>query len=315
MRSFGAKQRTALDLAAARRPREIEAPTNLYIVHPASAAMVPALYRLGISPNAVSVLGAVFAALGAGCFVVAPWPWSAALGFVCLVVRHIFDGADGLLARASGRESMMGDMVDGVCDAVSLVVVYAALGWILYEIIGPPAVVLALLAFASYVAQVNVYEGQRRFYVKYLHGREITTERFDRGRAAEPAETSRNRLVWILKYVYSFYHSLISHDHLTVRRIMKDSMAAGGLRRDRARDIYKTFKKPVVSGFGWLGENNKTIATGISMAFGSPLYLFIYLIVVGNAYLLILFIWQRKVGDRLCRALEEAQDGWDAGKP
>ena len=93
MKSFGRTQKEALDLAAARRPREIEGLTNLYFIHPASQALIPLFYRLGVSPNAVSALGALAAVSGAACFVFMPWPWSAVAGFALLVCRHILRGS------------------------------------------------------------------------------------------------------------------------------------------------------------------------------------------------------------------------------
>ena len=46
-----------------------------------------------------------------------------------LTAAHVVDGADGDLARLTGRSSPIGEMVDGLCDYLSHIVLYLVLGW------------------------------------------------------------------------------------------------------------------------------------------------------------------------------------------
>src|SRR5437588_341436 len=85
------------------RPAEIEEWSNRRLIHPLSRALASLLIPTGVSPNAVSAMGAGWAAAAACAFVLVPWPASALVGFACLLAWHVFDGADGDLARRTGR--------------------------------------------------------------------------------------------------------------------------------------------------------------------------------------------------------------------
>ena len=47
------------------RDRRIEDPTNLWVIHPASRALLPFAVRRGISANSVSLVGLALGALAA----------------------------------------------------------------------------------------------------------------------------------------------------------------------------------------------------------------------------------------------------------
>ena len=55
------KSSASLEEAAPGRPPEIEAPTNRWLVHPVSRALVDRLVRTPITPNQVSVASVVAA--------------------------------------------------------------------------------------------------------------------------------------------------------------------------------------------------------------------------------------------------------------
>src|SRR5665647_1552446 len=113
------------------RPLEIEEWTNRRIVHVLSRMLVDRLEPTGVSPNMVSVLGAAMAAAAGASFLLLPWPAAAFAGLVFGVAWHVFDGADGQLARRTGRASPNGELVDGICDHVGQTAVYLSLAIVL----------------------------------------------------------------------------------------------------------------------------------------------------------------------------------------
>ena len=81
------------------------------------------LARLGLSPNAVTLLGLLGAAasavlLGLGQF---------AAGGAVLLLAAAFDMFDGALARATGRETKFGALLDSMADRISEIVVLLGL--------------------------------------------------------------------------------------------------------------------------------------------------------------------------------------------
>ena len=81
------------------------------------------LARLGLSPNAVTLAGLLVAG-GAAYLLSIGQLWA---GGIVLLTSGVFDLFDGALARATGRESKFGALLDSVTDRVSEVVVLLGL--------------------------------------------------------------------------------------------------------------------------------------------------------------------------------------------
>ena len=109
-----------------KRTGEIEEFTNVYIIHPISSWLVPKFIKLNITPNMVSSFGMVCGLMAGVCYYNYQTPIFAALGFLLMFMWHVFDGADGQLARATKNFSEIGKVIDGVCD---LCHIYQRLCW------------------------------------------------------------------------------------------------------------------------------------------------------------------------------------------
>jgi CDP-diacylglycerol--glycerol-3-phosphate 3-phosphatidyltransferase len=84
-----------------------------------------ALGRLGLSPNALTVLGSLLTA-SVGLLVAHGWFLAAGL---CLWLFSATDTLDGALARATGRVTRFGAFLDSVCDRVAEAAVFFGLIW------------------------------------------------------------------------------------------------------------------------------------------------------------------------------------------
>ena len=151
------------------RPLEIETIPNRLLVHRLSAALLPVGIRLGLHPNTVTLTGMGFG-LGAG-LAFTRWsdPRFAVLGLALLLGWLVMDGLDGQLARATGKTSDAGRLLDGVADYFAFVASYLALAFTHPR----PALAfgLALAAGAAHALQAQFYEGERATYVRRLAGR------------------------------------------------------------------------------------------------------------------------------------------------
>jgi len=162
-----APERTA---ERAQRPRELQDFLNLYLYHPLAWRVAVAAKPLGASPNMVSIAGAVSVMAAAWAYTGLDWPQSALIGFAFHALWHVIDGADGDLARLTGKSSPTGELVDGVCDYVGHVVLYLALAAMLDDRIGAWSWILAVGAGASHIVQNNHAETQRRTYLWWAYG-------------------------------------------------------------------------------------------------------------------------------------------------
>ncbi|MBV9577988.1 MAG: CDP-alcohol phosphatidyltransferase family protein [Chloroflexi bacterium] len=110
-------------------------------------AVAPALFlgRLGLTPNALTVIGAVLA--GSVGILIAQG-WFIASG-VCLWLFSLADTLDGALARATNRVSVFGAFLDSVCDRCAEAAVFLGLVWWYQSTGNPRGVVLAYLALVG----------------------------------------------------------------------------------------------------------------------------------------------------------------------
>lgn len=164
--SFAASPATLSALAA--RPAMIEDPSNLWLVHPLSDRLLAPALRWGIHPNTVSFTGMGFGALAGACYYHWHQPFAVIAGFLCMVAWHVMDGLDGKLARASGKASPLGRLIDGLCDymvffLVLLPIVLSFDDW-------PPVLALAVASGLCHAVQSAWYEGEREAWKRRARG-------------------------------------------------------------------------------------------------------------------------------------------------
>src|SRR3954447_1475144 len=149
---------------------EIDLWSNRHLIHPLSRALAAALIHTPVTPNMVSCAGAGAAAVAAACYAGLAYPWSVAAGFSAHVAWHVLDGADGDLARRTGRTSPVGELVDGICDYLGQAILYLALAAVLARTMGVWAWPLALVSALARAVQANSYESRRREYQYWGYG-------------------------------------------------------------------------------------------------------------------------------------------------
>ncbi|NED15050.1 CDP-alcohol phosphatidyltransferase family protein [Streptomyces sp. SID9124] len=98
-----------------------------YVNRPAGRLFTVGAYRLGLTPNQVTLVSAAFTfgAL-AGVVLVRPGPWLAVLVYLGLAAGFALDSADGQLARLTGRGGPDGEWLDHVVDCAKMILVHTA---------------------------------------------------------------------------------------------------------------------------------------------------------------------------------------------
>ena len=144
------------------RDRRIEDLSNLYLIHPAAAALLPRALAWRVSANAVSVAGLVLGVGAAACYASWSAPAFALFGLLLSAGWLIADGLDGMVARATGTASRLGRILDGVVDHGVFILIYCAIAT---SIGTASAWALAIAAGAAHAVQSMLYEGERaRFH-------------------------------------------------------------------------------------------------------------------------------------------------------
>ena len=288
--------------AAPGRPVEIEEWTNRRLVHPLSRALVDRLIPTGISPNAVSVLGALAAVAAGVAFVLLPAPASAMTGFALMVLWHVLDGADGDLARRTGRASPNGEIVDGICDHAGQAAIYVAFAILLQPRFGLAAWALAAGAGLSRAIQANAYERCRRNYRRWVYGTPWIRQTLAGVEAA--ARTPADRIKAALGALYVKVSSVLGADDRRLERAMGEQVA--GPRAEAARDAYRAHMLPLVKFASVLSANWRTCAAFLSVLAGQPVYFIVYELVAMNAVLLLVLQAEQAGTRRLVETLDRA---------
>jgi len=275
------------------RPPEIEEIANRLWVHPASKGLVDLLVQTALTPNQVSAAG-VFAAAGAAVsFATLRLPWAPIVGLGWLFVWHVLDGADGDLARRTKRTSPTGELIDGVCDHVSQALIYVSLAFVLQRSLGGWAWVIATAAALSHTLQANAYEAGRKTYRHWVYGAVWMRQRPDLSRS------------WagIANRLYLNLASLFSPNERVVEIAMSRQFSLGPAAMAAARTQYRTRAVRLVKYSGVLGSTGRSLAIVASLLVGSPLWFFLYEILILNAVVVGFIWWRRRVNNAVGHAL------------
>lgn len=283
------------------RPTELKDPLNRFLYHPLAARLARLLQPTGISPNAVSVAGMLCAWTAAWAYAALDYPVGALVGFLLLMAWHVVDGADGDLARLTGKASSTGELVDGVCDYGAQIVLYLVLGAMLDDSLGVWAWVLAVGAGFSHIAQTNHAETYRRSYLWWAYGVPWLKH------AEATGDQVFHRQDWftrIFSRLARLYLKLAECMSPWSARLDSQVAAADALRLLRIHRLVRRASRVSLRFEKVLGPNPRTILLGVAMLAGSPLWFFLGELVLLNAVLVLSVMHHNAVVRRLVARLE-----------
>ena len=212
------------------------------------------------------------------------------------------DGADGDLARLTGRSSPTGELVDGVCDYAGHAVLYIALAALLDDSIGWTAWPLAAAAGASHIVQTNHAETQRRAYLWWTYGVPWLSHALAANDRVFRNDSLFARLFGWMARLYLKLPGVLTPSAARVDAIA-ESAAGDPPRRARLRRLTRRAARTSLALEKALGPNPRTLLLGASMALGSPLYYFLAEIVVLNLLLAASVVHHERVARRLAARL------------
>lgn len=248
----------------------LQNPLDRAIYHPLAARLARRLAASRVTPDMLSIAGAVSIILAGIAYVQPGWPLPALLGLILHMSWHVFDGADGDLARLTGRTGPHGEIVDGLCDYAGHLVLYLTLAASAFAEIGWLAW-LAIPAGLSRILQQTFHEAQRRRFLQWTHG--VAWLGSDTGQVRASSLGG-----WGAAY-------LRVAGWLALGDPAIEEGLADPSRRETIRRRLQTAGPSALAGSGLLGSNYRTLALGLSMLAGSPLWYFLYEIVVLNLVL------------------------------
>ncbi|MCT9082415.1 CDP-alcohol phosphatidyltransferase family protein [Streptomyces fulvoviolaceus] len=168
-----------------------------YVNRPAGRILAAGAYRVGLTPNQVTLVSAAFtfAGIAAVALVRPSWPLALAV-YAALVVGFAFDSADGQLARLTGKGGPAGEWLDHVVDCAKMVALHTAVLIAFYRFFELPGDGWLLLPLGFQLAAVVTFCGG------------LLTEQLKRGRPTgntPAAPPSRLRAIALLPVDYGVF--------------------------------------------------------------------------------------------------------------
>jgi phosphatidylglycerophosphate synthase len=209
------------------------------------------------------------------------WGWpAAAAGMALHMAWHVWDGADGDLARITGRASPIGEMVDGICDYASHVVLYLILGWILMQQIGGwIAWPLTVGAGVAHIIQANHVEVQRRSYQWWVYAKPWIRQTREKADASTKTGAS-GALVSLYMYVAGKFAGNTPRIDDAVAQAQDNPARLEAIRAQARKEAPRLLGILKV-----LGPNPRAVMLGLSMLAGSPAWYFLWLVIGLNLLL------------------------------
>ena len=271
-----------------RRTSEIEEPSNLYVIHPISAAMVRRFAVWGVKPNAVSLTGMLCGILaGVAYYHYQDWRWAVA-GFLLMVAWHVMDGADGQLARLTHAQSDTGKVLDGICDYVTFTAVYVGLAITLSRQDGGWVLAVVALAGACHAIQAAAYEAQRQAYNFWGWGR---------GSGAPTSRAGKPIPGFGLLQTYEALQRLVAGDDAGLNAALAAALAAHPAEAETLRARYRAGFAPAIRGWAVLSSNTRTLAIFVCALIKLPMLYFGFEI-AGFSLILLLLSWRQQARAR-----------------
>lgn len=277
------------DQPSGRRRPEIEEWSNRLFIHPLAGVVARIAVRLDISPNSLSVTGLIAGIGAAACY----WHWRdyafVLAAFTLMILWHVMDGADGQVARMTGRFSEFGKLLDGVCDYLTFIAVYHVLWITSVPDFGAIAPIMGYSAGAFHVWQAALYERERTLYLSYMQTRQPTPQADLKG-------------TWLAKVFGTAFQSYEAGQ--AIERHQREglkNLTAG----PEGKACYQRHLAPVLRWWGLVSANVRTLAIAVSCLAGNPLYYFAFEIVVLSAVVLTLKKATRAAEERCLSAVHE----------
>lgn len=272
------------------KPRELQGFLNRNVYHPAARRLAALLAATPVTPNMVSVSGALMVIAAGVLYARIGTPAAIAAGFAVHLLWHVVDGADGDLARMTGRASPKGEVVDGMCDYGGHAVLYLLLAASLDDAIGATAWVVAAGAGFSRIFQSIFAESSRRSYQWWAYGVPWLQQ----------SRTVPGGAGGALARAYLAASKVLTGASAGVNRLVA-AAEADPLERQRIARLARESGPAMLAVPAALGANPRTVILGLSMIAGSPLWFFLMETTVLNVLLVLGVVGQRAQ----CRRLVE----------
>src|SRR2546422_8706310 len=296
-------------VGATYKAREVEETLDVWFYRPLGYQIARAAWRLGLTPNALTAMGALLGILAGHLFLYRGWV-PAAWGIALLVTSEVFDSADGQLARLSGQCSKLGRILDGLASNLVFTSIYLHLAIRIAAELGALAAIgLILVAGVSHSMQCSVADYYRNAFL-YLGGvgrgelDEASLVEADYRALSWPRDLG-HQLVPRLYLNYTRQQEMLTRSFRALQREVAASYPEA--RRASLAEAYREMNRPLLKYYNILTANTRMFVLGVAVCTDRPLLYLGFEIVFLNALLVWVSSVQARNDERLLAEVRGAR--------
>ncbi len=268
---------------------------TLYILRPIAFIFVKLLYPTNITPNQVSLMSIIMGMMSGYFFSrgdVTSYFIAGFFYFICLIL----DCVDGMIARLKKNGTPVGRIVDGFADYIVGISVYIGLGigfskgMVNIDFWPYSPLILLFFAAASHIFHAMIVDYYRVEFMSHGLGKVTSVWEEKRIFTEEMNKIKHIPGKWLDKILISVY---LGYSHLQIFHLNEQQ-------HYNRRAYYKSNKFIIFLWF-WIGPTAHVFVLIISAFFYRPIIYFVFTIGLANIYMLILWIIQVKIKQRLRR--------------
>lgn len=271
---------------------------TLYILRPIAFIFVKLFYPTKITPNQVSLMTIIVGIISGFFFArgdVTGYFIGGILYFLCLVL----DCVDGMIARLKKNGTPVGRIIDGFADYIVGVAVYIGLG-IGFEAGNVPLGfwpyspwLLLVISATSHIFHAMIVDYYRVEFMSHGLGKVVSVWEERRIFAEEMDRIKYMKGKWLDKIIITVY---LGYAHLQIFRLNDKEQY-------HRREYYKANKLLILLWF-WIGPTAHVFVLIISAILFRPVIYFAFTITLANIYMMVLWIIQVKIKQRLTINME-----------
>ncbi|MBC7537342.1 MAG: CDP-alcohol phosphatidyltransferase family protein [Bacteriovorax sp.] len=289
---------------------DTEEKLDLVLYRPVGFLVAKVANFLTMTPTMVSLLG-LYIGLVSSYYYLRPHNNSALIwASFYLVLSGIFDSADGQLARISNQTTRIGIVLDGICDSIVTIAVYAACIWPFFTSYGFYFVIVVCFALYLHSCQCAILDFYHREYLYFGYGKTDNdtywNPGFDDGiRNIENSQgfekfINKLRLTWIKKQ--QFLTSRTDYQRQTMRNYLLSNAPD---EKKIFLEIYRRHNLWLLPFWRLIGVNAHTVLIIIFMFYHRfDVYLITFDLVIFNLIILVVGIMQKKSDQKLFSELK-----------
>lgn len=289
---------------------DTEEKLDLYFYRPVGFVIAKAAKALRLTPDHLTVTGALLGILSGPLFYHAESTSSLALASALLILAGLFDSSDGQLARmGGGKGSKFGLVLDGICDNIVFGAVY--IGCVLaihhHTAWGPWIWPVAILAGALHSLQSSALDYYNREYLVFGYGKidsDYWNPSDEEARREVQAATGVDRLMLKSRLTWIWQQNKLSPRTQAQRQRWRQALT--GARAEEFRALYREHNIGMLPWWTLMGPNFHTICILVFVFLRRfDLYLIVVDIVFLPLALLVLRSVQASADSRFETALKE----------